>query len=261
MGFDGGGFDGKVALVTGAGSGIGQASALAFAEAGARVAVVDVDEARAVATTQTIRDRGGDAEAFTCDVSNEAAVETMVAAVVAHFGRLDFAHNNAGISPRTGNIVECTSAHWDAILGVNLTGVWLCMKYEIPAMLATGGGAIVNTSSGVGLIGMAGQPAYVAAKHGVVGLTKAAALEFATQGIRANAVCPGTTMTEMVRGGIEAGKYTEAGMAAGSPMKRLADTAEIARAVVWLCSDGASFVNGALLPVDGGTVVGPAAIG
>ena len=224
--------------------------------------MVDVDPARATATTELIRGAGGEAEAFTCDVSSEPAVAAMVAAVVAHFGRLDLAHNNAGISPRTGNLVECTSAHWDAILGVNLTGVWLCMKHEIPAMLASGGGgAIVNTSSGVGIIGMANQPAYVAAKHGVVGLTKAAALEFATQGIRANAVCPGTTMTEMVRGGIEAGKYTEAAMAAGSPMKRIADPAEIAEAVVWLCSDAASFVNGAILPVDGGTVVGPVAIG
>lgn len=254
-------FAGKVALVTGAGSGIGQASALAFAAAGAKVAVVDVDDAGAGATVRSIVAHGGDAEDFTCDVSSEAAVSSMVAAVVARFGRLDFAHNNAGISPRTGNIVECTSAHWDAIVGVNLTGVFLCMKYEIPAMIAGGGGAIVNTSSGVGIIGMANQPAYVAAKHGVVGLTKSAALEFATQGIRANAVCPGTTMTGMVRGGIEAGKYTEAGMAAGSPMKRIADPSEIASAVVWLCSDGASFVNGAILPVDGGTVVGPVAIG
>jgi NAD(P)-dependent dehydrogenase (short-subunit alcohol dehydrogenase family) len=252
-----GSFDGRVALVTGAGSGIGQASAVAFAAAGARVAVVDVDAAAAAETVARIEADGGAGRPFVCDVSDEAQVAALVAAVVEAFGRLDFAHNNAGISPATGDCVRCTKEQWDATIAVNLTGVWLCLKHEIPAMVATGGGAIVNTSSGVGLQGMPNQPAYVASKHGVVGLTKAAALEFAGQGVRVNAVCPGTTLTNMVRGGIEAGKYTLEGMAALAPMHRVADPTEIARAVRWLCSDEASFVTGAVLPVDGGTLAGP----
>jgi len=252
------GFEGRVALVTGAGSGIGQASAQAFAEAGARVAVVDVDATGAAGTVALIeRDGRGEARAFSCDVTDEDQVAALVAAVTAAFGRLDFAHNNAGISPATGDCVRCPKDQWDATIAVNLTGVWLCMKHEIPAMVASGGGAIVNTSSGVGLQGMTNQPAYVASKHGVVGLTKAAALEFAQQGIRVNAVCPGTTLTNMVKGGIEAGKYTLEGMAALAPMRRVGDPEEIGRAVRWLCSDEASFITGAILPVDGGTVAGP----
>ena len=247
-----------MALVTGAGSGIGRASARAFAAAGARVAVVDVDPAGAAETVALAgEDGGGEARAFACDVADEASVAAVVGAVTEAFGRLDFAHNNAGISPATGDCVRCPKDQWDATIAVNLTGVWLCMKHEIPAMVASGGGAIVNTSSGVGLQGMANQPAYVASKHGVVGLTKAAALEFAEQGVRVNAVCPGTTMTGMVRGGIDAGKYTLEAMAALAPMHRVADPAEIARAVRWLCSDEASFITGAVLPVDGGTLAGP----
>lgn len=250
-------FAGKVALVTGAASGIGQASAHAFAAAGAAVAVVDLDATAAARVARAIEACGGTARAFGCDVSSPESVESTVSAVVSAFGRLDCAHNNAGISPRTGNTVDCRVDLWNAIVGVNLTGVFLCMKAEIPHIIASGGGAIVNTSSGAGINGIPNQPAYVAAKHGVVGLTKSAALEFVLDGVRVNAVCPGTTMTGMVRGGIEAGKYTEEAMAALCPMKRIADPSEIAAAVVWLCSDAASFVNGAILPVDGGTVVGP----
>jgi NAD(P)-dependent dehydrogenase (short-subunit alcohol dehydrogenase family) len=230
--------EGRVALVTGAGSGIGRAAALAFAAAGADVAVVDVDADKGAETARAIEALGSETQSLTANVALEQDVAAMVEAVTSRFGRLDFAHNNAGISPRTGNLVDCSAAQWDSVIGVNLTGVWLGMKYEIPAMLASGGGAIVNTSSGVGLIGMANQPAYVASKHGVVGLT----------------------MTGMVREGIAAGKYTEAGMAAGCPMGRLASPEEIARVVVWLCTESASFVNGAIVPVDGGTVVGPVSL-
>jgi NAD(P)-dependent dehydrogenase (short-subunit alcohol dehydrogenase family) len=240
-------------LVTGAGSGIGRASALAFAATGARVAVVDVDAARAEATAKAIAEAGGVARPVACDVTDEASVAAMVAEVVDTWGRLDFAHNNAGISPATGDTVVCSKADWDAILAVNLTGVWLCMHHEIPAMLAGDGGAIVNTSSGVGLKAFPGQPAYVASKHGVVGLTKAAALEFATRGVRVNAICPGTVLTPLVEQKLGI-LYDKDFMRQANPMKRFGEPEEIAAAAVWLCSDQASFVTGVALPVDGGIV-------
>lgn len=245
---------GRVALVTGASSGIGRASARAFAAAGARVAVVDADAARGHDTVLEIRAEGGEALFFGCDVSDETQVRGLIGAVTIAFGRLDYAHNNAGISPVTGNTAECPKELWDRIIAVNLTGVWLGMKYEIPAMLAAGGGVIVNTSSGVGLKGNANQPAYVASKHGVVGLTKAAALEFAASGIRVNAVCPGAVLTPLVESKVQAGAYTLDAMASVCPMRRIGTPEEIANAVVWLCSDAASFVNGAAIPVDGGTI-------
>lgn len=250
-------FNGRVALVTGAGSGIGRASAQAFATAGAAVAVVDVDVDLGEETVAHIR-QAGDAEArfFRCDVSDEQQVSALVRAVTERYGRLDYAHNNAGISPVTGDTVRCPKELWDRIIAVNLTGVWLGMKYEIPAMIAAGGGAIVNTSSGVGLKAFPNQPAYVASKHGVVGLTKTAAIEFTGAGIRVNAICPGATLTPMVESKARAGAYTLEAMAATSPMKRIASPDEIAQVVVWLCSGAASFVNGAILPVDGGTLAG-----
>jgi NAD(P)-dependent dehydrogenase (short-subunit alcohol dehydrogenase family) len=248
-------FDGRVALVTGAGSGIGRASAEAFAAAGARVAAVDVDADRAKATADAIVAAGGEAMALQCDVCDDDGVASMVHSVVDAWGRLDMAHNNAGISPHTGNTVECTKAAWDEVLAVNLTGVWLCMHHEIPAMLATGGGAIVNTASGVAFKAFPGQPAYLASKHGVAGLTKGAALEFATQGVRVNCVCPGTVMTPLVEQKLGL-LYDADFMREANPMKRFGEPAEIAAAAVWLCSDAASFVNGAVLPVDGGTVAG-----
>jgi NAD(P)-dependent dehydrogenase (short-subunit alcohol dehydrogenase family) len=245
--------EGRVALVTGAGSGIGQASAMAFARAGARVAVVDIDAAGADATAAAIVSSGGEGRTVACDVTDEASVGQMVAEIVRLWGRLDLAHNNAGISPATGDTAACSKADWDAILAVNLTGVWLCMHHEIPAMLETGGGAIVNTSSGVGLKAFPGQPAYVASKHGVVGLTKAAALEFATRGVRVNAICPGTVLTPLVERKLGI-LYEKDFMREANPMKRFGEPEEIASAAVWLCSDEASFVTGVALPVDGGIV-------
>lgn len=248
--------DAKVAIVTGSASGIGRASAQAFSTAGAKVVVADIDAVGGEETARLIREAGGDALHVTVDVTDEASVAAMVEATVSHYGRLDAAHNNAGISPLSGNTVDCPRSTWDAIIAVNLTGVWQCMKFEIPAMLRTGGGAIVNTSSGVGLIAIAAMPPYVASKHGVIGITKVAALDFATQGIRVNAICPGTVLTPLVDEKAKQGFYDIDAMAAMAPMKRLGTTAEIAAAAVWLCSDASSFVTGVALPVDGGTVVG-----
>jgi NAD(P)-dependent dehydrogenase (short-subunit alcohol dehydrogenase family) len=248
-------FAGRVAIVTGASSGIGRASALAFAAAGARVAVVDIDVDGATETTDAIRKAGGDAEAIRCDVTDDSDVAAMVQATVERWGRLDMAHNNAGISPHTGDTVACTKADWDRVIGVNLTGVWLCMHHELRAMLELGGGAIVNTSSGVAFKAFPGQPPYLASKHGVVGLTKGAALEFAEHNIRVNCICPGTVLTPLVEQKLGL-LYDEQFMRQANPMKRFGEAAEIAAAAVWLCSDEASFVNGAVLPVDGGTVAG-----
>jgi NAD(P)-dependent dehydrogenase (short-subunit alcohol dehydrogenase family) len=248
--------DGKVAIVTGSASGIGRASARAFADAGAKVVVADIDAAGAQETAQRINKDGGDALAVQVDVTDESSVAALVDTTLAHYGRLDAAHNNAGISPVSGDTVACRRDTWDAIIAVNLTGVWQCMKFEIPAMLQSGGGAIVNTSSGVGLIGIAAMPPYVASKHGVVGITKVAALDYATRGIRVNAICPGTVLTPLVDEKAKQGFYDIDAMAAMAPMKRLGSTAEIAAAAVWLCSDASSFVTGVALPVDGGTVVG-----
>jgi NAD(P)-dependent dehydrogenase (short-subunit alcohol dehydrogenase family) len=248
-------FAGRVAIVTGASSGIGRASALAFAAAGASVAVVDIDVDGAAETTDAIGKAGGDAETIRCDVTDDSAVAGMVQTTVERWGRFDMAHNNAGISPHTGDTVACTKADWDRVIGVNLTGVWLCMHHELRAMLELGGGAIVNTSSGVAFKAFPGQPPYLASKHGVVGLTKGAALEFAEHNIRVNCICPGTVLTPLVEQKLGL-LYDEQFMRQANPMKRFGEAAEIAAAAVWLCSDAASFVNGAVLPVDGGTVAG-----
>ncbi len=246
---------GKVALVTGAASGIGAASALAFADAGAKVAVCDRDLAGAEATAKLISDAGADACAVGVDVTDAAQVQAMVDEVVGRFGRLDCAHNNAGITGPAALTADYDPAQWDVVLAVNLTGVFHCLRHELGAMLRTGGGAIVNTASFSGLVAVPRIPAYVASKHGVVGLTKAAAVEYGRKGIRVNAVCPGSTRTPMVDGFSGGDPRVEEAMAAASPMRRLAEPEEIARTVVWLCSDEASFVNGHALAVDGGAVI------
>ena len=246
--------EGKVALVTGAGSGIGRESALAFAREGAKVVVADIVVEGGEETVRMIKGEGGEAIFVKCDVAQEADVKAMVAKTIETYGQLDFAHNNAGIEGMAGPCAECTEENWDRTLGINLKGVWWCCKYEIPEMLKRGGGAIVNTSSVAGLVGFAGIPAYTASKHGVAGLTKAIALDYAKEGIRCNAVCPGVIHTPMVdrfSGGTQEGLDA---MAAMEPVGRLGEPSEIADAVVYLCSDKATFVTGIAMPVDGAFV-------
>ncbi len=246
--------DGKVALITGAGSGIGRASALAFAREGAKVAVADIVVEGGEETVRMVKEAGGEAFFIKVDVSNAAEVEAMVNTVVDTYGRIDCAYNNAGIEGRLASTDEYPEDVFDKVIDINLTGVWLCMKYELPHMLKQGSGAIVNTASGAGLIGVAGMSAYVASKHGVVGLTKTAALEYAKSGIRVNSVCPGLIQTPMVeRITAEQPQLGEA-LVAAEPIGRTGKPEEIAESVVWLSSDAASFVTGHAMSVDGGFV-------
>lgn len=242
---------GKVALVTGGGSGIGRQACLVFCREGAKVVVADVTVEGGEETVSLIKQAGGDATFIKADVARAAEVEALVAKAVETYGRLDCAYNNAGIAGRTARVADDTEENWERILSINLKGVWLCLKYEIAQMLKQGGGAIVNTASGAGLIGVRRIGAYVASKHGVVGLTKTAALEYAKANIRVNAVCPGPIDTPMLR---EASERVIDAMAAAQPNGRLGQPQEIAEAAVWLCSDAASFVTGHPMPVDGGYV-------
>ena len=249
---------GKTALVTGGGSGIGRSTAVAFAAAGANVVVADVDEAGGKETVGLIQAAQDTAVFVTADVSKTSDVESMVDAAVAAYGGLDCAFNNAGVQGALSQTAECTEENWDLITGINLKGVWLCMKYEIAQMLKNGGGAIVNNSSNFGLVGSIGMPAYSAAKHGLIGLTKTAALEYARSGIRVNAVCPGPVQTPLVDKVLSAQPDLADGIIESirerEPIGRFGQPEEIATAVVWLCSPEASFVVGAILPVDGGFV-------
>ena len=249
------GIEGKVALVTGAASGIGRAAALRFADEGARVVVADIDSPGAQKTAAAITGRGATAVAVAADVADAGSVEGMVARTREEFGALHFAFNNAGIVGAGANIADMPVEEWDRGIGVMLRGVFLCIKYEIPLMLESGGGAIVNTSSGAGLIGFPGMANYVAAKHGVIGLTKTAALEYITSGIRVNAVCPGTARSKMVEDWMQGDAAAEAEVSALHPIGRIAAPEEIAAAAVWLCSDEASFMVGHALVVDGGYTV------
>jgi len=247
--------EGKAALVTGGGSGLGRASAIALARAGATVTVADVDEQGGKETvTLVLEEAGGDADFVRADVTQADEVEAMVDKTVARWGRLDCALNNAGTTGVSAPTADYKLEDWNRALALNLTGVFLCLKYEIPAMLERGG-AIVNMASGAGLVGFAGLPAYVASKHGVVGLTRAAALEYASQGLRVNAICPGSTRTPMLEGFMGGDEQVERMMTRAVPLGRLGRPEEIADAVVWLCSDAASFVVGHALAVDGGSVI------
>ena len=246
--------EGKVALVTGAGSGIGRATALVFAREGAKVVVSDIVVEGGQETVQQIEAAGGEAIFVKADVSQAADVEALITQTVETYGRLDCAFNNAGIEGGMKLTIDCTKEEFDRTIAVNLTGVWLCMKYEIQQMLSQGSGAIVNTASAAGLVGFPSLPDYVASKHGVVGLTKTAALEYAKSGIRVNAVCPGVIQTPMVERGAQLSPGFDELAVSMEPVGRFGQPAEVGEAVVWLCSDAASFVTGIPMQVDGGLV-------
>jgi NAD(P)-dependent dehydrogenase (short-subunit alcohol dehydrogenase family) len=250
-----GSYTGKVAFVTGAANGIGRAAAVAFAREGASVVVADVSEQGNEETARMIEELGGRALAVRCDVSQAGDVEAALDKTIEAFGRLDIAFNNAGVEQPITAAADITEVEWDRIVDIDLRGVFLCMKCEIPLMLKQGRGAIVNTSSGAGVKGFAGQAAYAAAKHGIVGLTRSAALDYAHSKIRINAVCPGIVATPMMQrftGGTPQG---EKRVIAQEPVGRMGTPEEIAEAVVWLCSDAASFVTGHAMVVDGGQTV------
>ena len=249
-------FEDKVALVTGAGGGIGRATALALAREGARVVVSDVAGAGGEETARLVTDAGGTAVHVVCDVTRPAEVERLTAAAVDTFGRLDCAHNNAGVEGAYGRTAESEEESFDRTCAVNLKGVYLCLRAEIAYMAANGGGAIVNTASIAGVEGARNLSAYVASKHGVMGLTRTAALEYAARGIRVNAVCPGPIRTRMLEALIRENPRMEPAMIAAVPLRRLGAPEEIAEAVVWLCSERAAFVTGHGLVVDGGMTAG-----
>lgn len=243
---------GKIALLTGAGSGIGRASALIFAREGATLALSDVVAEGGEETLRMVKQAGAEAIFVRTDVSKLAEVEALVARAISVWGRIDCAFNNAGIDGKMAKIAECTEETWNRTIAVNLSGVFFCMKAEIPHMLRQGGGAIVNTASAAGLSGSPGLPAYVASKHGVVGLTRAAAIEYGREKIRVNCVCPGPIRTPMLGRLLSHRPEMEQRFASAEPLKRLGEPGEIGEAVAWLCSDAASYVTGHAMSVDGG---------
>ena len=247
--------EGRIALVTGGASGIGRETALLFAREGASVAVVDMNEEGAMATADEILSFGGDACHYKADVASGAELDKLFEAVVDRYGRIDSAFNNAGIEGEVGVPIDLADeAAWDRVININLKGVWLCMKHELAIMKQTGGGCIVNTASVAGLVGGTFGGAYYASKHGVVGLSKAAAVEYGKSNIRVNAVCPGVVKTEMAERLLDGQIEREQAIQALHPIGRLGTPQEVAQMVVWLCSDKASFVTGQAIAVDGGYV-------
>ncbi|MCL8308496.1 MULTISPECIES: SDR family oxidoreductase [Pseudomonas] len=245
-------FSGQVALVTGGGAGIGRATAQAFAVEGLKVVVADRDVEGGEATVALIRQAGGEGLFVACDVTKDAEVRHLHERIIEAYGRLDYAFNNAGIEIEQGRLAEGSEAQFDAIMGVNVKGVWLCMKYQLPLMLAAGGGAIVNTASVAGLGAAPKMSIYSASKHAVIGLTKSAAIEYAKKGIRVNAVCPAVIDTDMFRRAYESDPRKAEFAAAMHPVGRVGKVEEIASAVLYLCSDGAAFTTGHSLAIDGG---------
>ena len=248
-----GSFEGKVAIITGGGSGIGRAVALALAEQGCKLVIANRNQKSGEATVQLVRDSSGDATFIKTDVTKSTEVESLMAQTVKQHGRLDFLFNGAGVQPAPGPTTDETEEAWNRSIDVDLKGTWLCTKFAIPHLLKSGGGSIVNTAGASGLVGFANWTSQCASKHGIVGLTKAVALEYAKEGIRVNAVCPGlirTPMLEKLAGGAE----NVDGMAGVAPVGRIGNPDDIAQAVVWLCSDGSKLVTGHALSVDGGMV-------
>jgi NAD(P)-dependent dehydrogenase (short-subunit alcohol dehydrogenase family) len=242
----------KVAFVTGGGSGIGQAAAVALAREGASVIVSDIADDRGEGTAEIIRTQGGRARFVHCDVSKGQDLDSAIQQAVATYGRVDVAFNNAGVAGKRAATALLTEADWDEVLSVNLKGVWLSMKSELACMIRQGSGAIVNTSSTRGMAGAKGSAIYAAASHGIIGLTRSAALDYAGANIRINAVCPGATRTPMMEALLAGNPAMESQMIGRIPMSRMGSPSEIAEAVVWLCSDAAAFVTGHCLVVDGG---------
>jgi len=245
-------FTGKVVLVTGAASGIGRATALEFARQGANLVIADVTEDALGEVARAIGEMGRQVIAARTDISSDEQVRALVARTMEEWGRLDCAANIAGIEGEMAPTAETSMANWDRITAVNLRGTWLCLRYEIPAMLQAGGGAIVNMSSVAGLVGFAGLPAYNASKGGIIALSRTAAVEYAARGIRVNTVCPGAIRTPMVERVVESRPGMDQELVRMHPLGRIGEPVEVARAVVWLCSESASFVTGVALPVDGG---------